>query len=106
MLGLHDLDVDAALRLLRAGPAALTIVTYILFDCHILCVCHYTQRMTGVKSRREMYSAATRAALLEEAATLFAERGYSRTSLEDVASASQVSNSPAGEPAARISYPS
>ena len=37
-----------------------------------------------------MYSEATRAALLEEATTLFAERGYARTSLEDVASASQV----------------
>src|SRR5215471_5564610 len=72
------------------APAALTIGTYILFDCHILCVCHYTQRMTEVKSRREMYSEATRAALLEEATTLFAERGYSGTSLEDVASASQV----------------
>jgi AcrR family transcriptional regulator len=37
-----------------------------------------------------MYSDATRSALLEEATALFAERGYSRTSLEDVASASQV----------------
>ena len=46
--------------------------------------------MPEVKSRREMYSEATRAALLEEATTLFAERGYSGTSLEDVASASQV----------------
>lgn len=43
-----------------------------------------------VKSRREMYSEATRAALLDEATALFAERGYARTSLEDVASASQV----------------
>jgi len=46
--------------------------------------------MTEVKSRREMYSEATRAALLDEATTLFAERGYAGTSLEDVASASQV----------------
>jgi AcrR family transcriptional regulator len=46
--------------------------------------------MPPVKSRREMYSAATRAALLEEATALFAERGYAATSLEDVASASQV----------------
>jgi len=37
-----------------------------------------------------MYSAATRAALLDEATTLFAERGYAGTSLEDVASASRV----------------
>jgi AcrR family transcriptional regulator len=46
--------------------------------------------MPGVKSRRELYSAATRAALLGEATALFAERGYAGTSLEDVASASQV----------------
>ena len=37
-----------------------------------------------------MYSEATRTALLDEATALFAERGYSGTSLEDVASASQV----------------
>jgi AcrR family transcriptional regulator len=43
-----------------------------------------------VKSRRELYSEATRAALLDEATVLFAERGYAGTSLEDVASASQV----------------
>jgi len=46
--------------------------------------------MPEVKSRRELYSEATRAALLDEATTLFAERGYAGTSLEDVASASQV----------------
>jgi AcrR family transcriptional regulator len=46
--------------------------------------------MSEVKSRRELYSEATRAALLEEATALFAERGYAGTSLEDVASASQV----------------
>jgi AcrR family transcriptional regulator len=43
-----------------------------------------------VKSRREMYSEATRAALLDEATTLFAGRGYAGTSLEEIASASQV----------------
>ena len=46
--------------------------------------------MPEVKSRRELYSEATRAALLDEATTLFAERGYAGTSLEDVASASRV----------------
>jgi AcrR family transcriptional regulator len=46
--------------------------------------------MPEVKTRRELYSEATRAALLDEATTLFAERGYAGTSLEDVASASQV----------------
>ena len=42
------------------------------------------------KSRREMYSEATRTALLDGATALFAERGYAGTSLEDVASASRV----------------
>jgi AcrR family transcriptional regulator len=37
-----------------------------------------------------MYSAATRTALLDEAETLFAERGFAGTSLEDIASAAQV----------------
>ena len=46
--------------------------------------------MPPVKSRRETYSEATRAALLEEATTLFAERGYAATSLEHVASATRV----------------
>jgi AcrR family transcriptional regulator len=46
--------------------------------------------MPEVKSRRELYSEATRAALLEQATALFAERGYAGTFLEDVASASQV----------------
>ena len=46
--------------------------------------------MPQVKSRRELYSEATRAALLDEATRLFAARGYAGTSLEDVASASQV----------------
>jgi AcrR family transcriptional regulator len=46
--------------------------------------------MPPVKSRREAYSEATRAALLEEATTLFAERGYTATSLEHVASATRV----------------
>jgi AcrR family transcriptional regulator len=46
--------------------------------------------MQDVKSRREMYSEATRAALLDEATALFAERGYVSTSLEDIASASRV----------------
>jgi AcrR family transcriptional regulator len=46
--------------------------------------------MQPVKSRREMYSEATRAALLDEATRLFATRGFAGTSLEDVASASRV----------------
>src|SRR2546429_8481058 len=58
--------------------------------CHILRVCYYTLRMQQVRSRRELYSEATRAALLDEATRLFATRGYAGTSLEDVAAASQV----------------
>jgi len=46
--------------------------------------------MPQVRSRRELYSEATRAALLEEATRLFGTRGYAATSLEDVAAASQV----------------
>ena len=46
--------------------------------------------MQQVRSRRELYSEATRAALLDEATRLFAQRGYARTSLEDVAAASRV----------------
>jgi AcrR family transcriptional regulator len=46
--------------------------------------------MQPVRSRRELYSEATRAALLAEATALFAARGFAGTSLEDVASASQV----------------
>jgi AcrR family transcriptional regulator len=46
--------------------------------------------MQQVRSRRELYSEATRAALLDEATRLFATRGYAGTSLEDVAAASQV----------------
>jgi AcrR family transcriptional regulator len=46
--------------------------------------------MPQLKSRRELYSEATRAALLDEATRLFAARGYAGTSLEDVAAASQV----------------
>src|SRR3712207_6862937 len=42
------------------------------------------------KSRRELYSEATRAALLETATAMFAERGFAGTSLDDIAVATQV----------------
>lgn len=41
--------------------------------------------MSGVKSRREQYSEATKAALLEAATRRFAEHGFAATALEDVA---------------------
>lgn len=46
--------------------------------------------MSAVKSRREQYTEATRAALLESATQLFAEHGFARTTLEDVASTAAV----------------
>ncbi len=51
---------------------------------------YYTQCMSIVKSRREQYSDATRAALLETATSMFAERGYDSTALADVAAAAHV----------------
>jgi AcrR family transcriptional regulator len=45
----------------------------------------YTPRVSTVKSRREQYSEATRAALVEAATRAFAERGFAGTALDDVA---------------------
>ena len=46
--------------------------------------------MPEVKSRRGEYTEATRRALLDAAAELFTERGFARTSLDDVAAAARV----------------
>jgi AcrR family transcriptional regulator len=46
--------------------------------------------VTQVKSRREEYSAATSRALLDSATTLFADRGYARTSLDEIAAGARV----------------
>lgn len=43
-----------------------------------------------VKSRREQYSDATRAALLDSATSLFADKGFAATALVDVAAAANV----------------
>jgi AcrR family transcriptional regulator len=45
----------------------------------------YTQRMSTAKSRRDQFSEATKAALLEAATRRFATLGFAGTSLEDVA---------------------
>jgi AcrR family transcriptional regulator len=42
------------------------------------------------KSRREEYSASTRRALIDSATALFAERGYARTSLDEIAAGARV----------------
>src|SRR3954453_5243529 len=42
------------------------------------------------KSRREEYSASTRRALIDSATALFAERGYARTSLDEIAGRARV----------------
>ena len=47
--------------------------------------------MERVKSRRAQYAEMTRAAVLEGARALFAERGFEGTSVDDIAQASQVS---------------
>lgn len=46
--------------------------------------------MPEVKSRREQYSDATHAALLDTATSTFAEKGYAGTTLADVAATAQV----------------
>lgn len=46
--------------------------------------------MSRPRSRREQYSEETREALLTTAAAMFAERGFAKTALSEVASAAQV----------------
>lgn len=46
--------------------------------------------MPPVKSRRQLYSEATRAALLDTATEMFAAGGFAHTSLDDIATATQV----------------
>ncbi|MGH3316949.1 MAG: TetR family transcriptional regulator, partial [Nocardioidaceae bacterium] len=49
-----------------------------------------TSRAKRRVSRRQEYSSATRRALLDNAAELFADRGYAGTSLDEVVSAARV----------------
>ena len=46
--------------------------------------------MDRVKSRREEYSEATRQALIDSATGLFAEKGFAKTSLDEVAAAARL----------------
>jgi AcrR family transcriptional regulator len=61
---------------------------HILGACHILSVYH-SAHARGQEPPRAVL-AGHQGALLDEATALFAERGHAGTSLEDVASASQV----------------
>ncbi|RJQ80745.1 TetR/AcrR family transcriptional regulator [Pseudonocardiaceae bacterium YIM PH 21723] len=47
--------------------------------------------MGDVKSRRERYAEMTRAAVLDNARRLFAERGFDATSVDDIAQATEIS---------------
>jgi AcrR family transcriptional regulator len=53
-------------------------------------VCRTLRHVSSPKSRRELYSEATRAALLETATRMFAADGFTATSLDDIATATQV----------------
>ena len=57
---------------------------------HILPVCEYAALVSAVKSRREEYAEATRRALVDAATELFAQEGYQRTSVEQVARKARV----------------
>jgi AcrR family transcriptional regulator len=46
--------------------------------------------VTASKSRREEYTAATRRALLDSATAMFADRGYAKTSLDEIAAGARV----------------
>ncbi len=53
-------------------------------------MCRTLRHVSSPKSRRELYSEATRAALLETATRMFAADGFAATSLDDIATATQV----------------
>lgn len=53
-------------------------------------MCRTLRHVSSPKSRRELYSEATRAALLETATRMFAADGFTATSLDDIATATQV----------------
>lgn len=57
---------------------------------HVMAPRRTPRRTTAHRSRREEYSDATRAALVDSATTLFTERGYTDTSLDAIVSAARV----------------
>src|SRR4051812_39224688 len=82
---------SAAARLRRSpSDRFMARLQCLLEVVHIPAVQTMLAVVNPVKSRREEYSAATREALLESATALFAEHGYTRASLDEIAGRARV----------------